>query len=141
MKKFGIIFTVTLFFLLGVSLWKFFTAVPPQFFPLNNPQGGYIITKQCPVQGWNASPVQNREIYCVTYKGEGVVSDGLNSTNNFFSVTVGKTSIDLQPFEDKPVMIIQGKFVSATMQCVQNVCKNIDGPLVVLNIDELKLVN
>ncbi len=140
MKKLGLIFTIIFFFAIGVFFWKYFLDIPPQFFPLNNAQGEYIITKQCPIQGWDETPVQNREIYCVNYKGDNVVLNDQHGSKNFFSVTVGKTALDLQSFEDKPAIITNGRFVSASMQCVQNVCKSIDEPLVVLDVDEVKLI-
>ena len=122
-------------------MWKLIIDKPPQFFPLDSQTGQYTITKECPPQGWKDFPVQNRETYCLNYSGEGVVLTEKYSNTNFFSVTIGKSAVDLSQFENKQVKNIKGEFVEASMQCVQNVCKDIGGRFVVLDIDAVELSN
>jgi hypothetical protein len=108
----------------------------PTFFPLNNSQGEYRITKGCPnAQGWDKQGSTQGEGYCVEYKGSGVFGN-----TNFFRITVGKSQIELTPFINKKVKNIQGKYTSSSKQCIRDKCIEIFGGYAVLDIDKLELV-
>src|SRR5438445_165414 len=81
------------------------------------------ITKGCPRMGGyekntNANP-QYQDGYCVEYTGDGVLNFP-QSRSNFYRITVGKSTQDLQPFINKDVIITSGKFVFADKQCIAN---------------------
>lgn len=120
-------------------MWGIFTDEPPQFFPLNSPQGTYVITKNCSSQGWEESTKSKMHTYCVNYSGSGVFMNKEHGNKNFFSVMVGKSTIDLKEFEDKSIASIQGRFVSSSKQCILNQCTEIGGPFVVLNITRVSI--
>jgi hypothetical protein len=120
-------------------MWGILMDEPPQFFPLNNPQGTYVITKNCPSQGWEENTTSNTHTYCVNYKGSDVFMNEEHGNKNFFSVMVGKSTIDLKEFEDKPITSIQGKFVGSSKQCIVDQCTEIGGPFVLLNITSVSI--
>lgn len=124
---------------LGWFIWAVLNDEPPQFFPLHNSQGTYLITRKCPGQGNTERFHPKGAIYCVNYKGSGIFMNEENGNTNFFSVTVGKSKVDLKKFEDKQVKNIKGKFVTSSKQCIEDHCVNIKGPYVVLDIDTLDL--
>lgn len=112
----------------------------PNFFPLKKSQGDYQITKNCPSgQGWGEHFAGEGNAYCVEYRGSDVFMNSQSGNSNFFRITVGKSAIDLEPFNEKKVKNIEGKFTSSSKQCVQDRCIDIYGPLAVLDIDKLEL--
>lgn len=124
----------------GWFIWEIATDEPPQFFPLNNPQGEYRITKKCPGgQGWVEKPQLSDNGYCLEYKGPDVFLNDNHGNTNYFSITIGKSPIDLEAYVDKRVKNIKGKYTSSSKQCIQNKCIEIYGPLVVVDIDKLEL--
>lgn len=137
-KKILPIIAVAVFAFIGWFAWEIFTDEPPHFFPLNNSQGEYRITKNCPNgQGWQEQFQGQGNAYCVEYKGPDVFMNDQSGNTNFFRITVGKTDMDLEQFNGKRVKNIDGKYTSSSKQCIQNKCIDIYGPLVVLNIDKL----
>lgn len=137
-----------LLLLLGVGIvafvawfvWAIITDEPPHFFPLDNVQAEYRVSKKCPNgQGWNEQVQAEGEGYCIEYKGSDVFSNDVQGNTNFFRITVGQSKINLEPFVGKRVKNIKGKYVSSNKQCVNGKCIDIGGPYVVLNIDELDL--
>lgn len=113
---------------------------PPNFFPLNNSQGNYKITKNCPEgQGWEENTKATGDFYCVEYKGTDVFGVDNGKKINFFRVTVGKSKINLSSFLNKNVINIKGKYSVSSSQCINSKCGNINGPLVVLDIDNLEV--
>lgn len=137
-KKVWVLIIIAIFVFIGWFAWEIFTDEPPRFFPLNNSQGEYRITKNCPNgQGWQEQFQGQGNAYCVEYKGSYVFMNNESGDTNFFRITVGKSKIDLEPFNGKKVRNIQGKYTSSSKQCIQNNCTGIYGPLVVLDIDKL----
>jgi len=121
-------------------VWALYTDEPPHFFPLNNPKGEYLITKNCPGgQGWDKKQVGESNAYCVEYAGPDVFMNEKEGNSGFFRITVGKSNIDLEPFLNKKVKNIEGKYTQSSKQCIQGKCTHIYGPLVVLNIDKLEM--
>jgi hypothetical protein len=130
---------------IGIFVSLFVIAIiadaPPTFFPLNNPQGSYKITKNCPAgQGWVEEFNGQGRAYCVEYKGPDVFMNVKNGNTDFFRITVGKSTVDLEPYVGKQVRINRGKYVSSSKQCIQDDCVDIQGPYVVLNINDITLV-
>ncbi|HLL61238.1 MAG TPA: hypothetical protein VK338_05955 [Candidatus Nitrosocosmicus sp.] len=121
-------------------VWEIYTDEPPHFFPLNNSQSEYRITKNCPNgQGWQQEVQSKGKAYCVEYKGPGVFMNKESGNTNFFRITVGKSNLDLEPFVGKEVKTIEGKYSSSSKQCIQGKCIDIGGgPFVVLDINNLK---
>lgn len=134
---------LTVFFaLLAFVLWFVYailTEEPPNFFPLDDAQAEYTISKNCPHgQGWtDTKPVGTA--YCLEYRGNNVLMKADYGNSNFFRITVGKTNIDLQPYLGKKVKNIQGEFTSSNKQCMQNVCTDIGGPFVVVDIQKIEV--
>jgi uncharacterized protein YbdZ (MbtH family) len=125
---------------LGLFLWLGFHDDTPHFFPLNNPNGEYMVTKNCPGgQGWKEQVEDKGKAYCIEYKGKEVFLNKESGSTNFFRITVGKSMTDLQPYLNKKVKNIQGEYKSSSKQCIQQKCIDISGPLVVLDIDHLEL--
>ncbi len=134
-----ILFSIVLFFI-GWFAWLIYTDEPPQFFPLNNPEGEYKISKKCPGgQGWGENINGSNNLYCVEYRGSGVFMDEESGNTHFFRVTVGKSKIDLDPYIEKKIKVIEGQFVSSSKQCILDNCSDIGGPYVVLNINNIEL--
>ncbi|MEX2012975.1 MAG: hypothetical protein WD967_01065 [Candidatus Levyibacteriota bacterium] len=137
-KKILLIIAAVVFIFIGLFAWGIITDKPPDFFPLNNSQGEYKITKNCPDgQGWQEQFQGQGNLYCVEYKGPHVfwIDEGENT--NFFRITVGKTDINLEQFNGKRVKNIEGKFSYDSKQCIQDKCVNVS--FVVLDIDKLEL--
>lgn len=136
----GIIVGIGIFAFFGWFVWEIATDEPPHFFPLNNPQGEYRITKRCPGgQGWEEKPHLQGKGYCLEYKGPDVFLNEEHGKTNYFSITIGKSRIDLEPFVGKMVKNVKGKYTSSSTQCIQNKCIDIYGPIVVLDIDKFEL--
>lgn len=130
------------FFVIGFAAWfvyEIITDKPPTFFPLNHPDGVYLITKTCPHgQGWTEQNPSQGNAYCIEYKGPDVLLNSENNNTNFFRITVGKSKIDLEPLVGKQVKSINGEYGSSSKQCIQNKCSEIGGPFVVLNIESIE---
>jgi hypothetical protein len=141
-KKISLVISGLIVIFISWFIWEIVTDRPPIFFPLNNPQGEYKITKGCPMeQGWNEQIMNPSNEYCVEYKGPDVFMNSEYGNTNFFRITVGKSNINLKEFEGKKVKNIQGQYVSSDKQCIQNKCVDIGGPLVVLDIDKLEMAD
>lgn len=149
MKKISIervLFTVLLTLGIGAILFVvwFIRAAnePPQFFPLNNSRARYSIVKSSNLsqgpgekESTNSSDLELPEQrFFVEYRGNDVFAG-----HNFFRIHVGNSKVDLEPLIGKDVMIIKGKFVDSSKQCIVNKCINIGG-WVVLDIYEIKVV-
>jgi len=118
--------------------WAIYTDEPPQFFPLDNPKGVYQITKGCPqAQGWEENGLTSGKAFCVAYKGPGVLLDAESGNNHFFSITVGKSKVDLTQYLGKEIKGIRGKWSNSSEQCIKGACIEINGPFVVLDIDDV----
>ncbi len=129
--------------LVGTFIYGIITDEPPKFFPLDDAQAEYTITKNCPSgQGWQEPRISDlNAAYCLEYRGDHVLwLDDFHQNTKFFSITIGKSPIDLEPFVGKRVKNVKGKFASSSKQCIQKQCVAIGGPFVVLNIDNLELV-
>jgi LysM repeat protein len=100
----------------------------PQFFPFNESSGEYVISQD---SSTDKSP------FIVMYKGP---NNGFITKNSegYISVIVGSTNYDLSKYLGKQVFITKGDFVSSSKQCVAGLCKDISGPYVVVNIDEMQ---
>src|SRR3989344_3139383 len=123
-------------------IYAIVTDEPPHFFPLNNSQGKYTITKNCPNgQGWREQFSGQGYAYCVEYKGADVFMNDESGNTNFFRITVGKSAIDLEPLIGKEVKSIEGKYVGSRKQCIQDKCVDIGGPYVVLDVNSSELVD
>ncbi|MFH1832708.1 MAG: hypothetical protein ABH816_00885 [Candidatus Levyibacteriota bacterium] len=110
-----------------------FNDASPQFFPLDNSQGEYKITRACPGGQGNMVdlmkdryPSDNYNEFCVEYTGKDVFMENPNQIN-FFRVTVGESKVNLEPFLDKKVKNVKGFWGTA-------------GNMAGLNIDSLELV-
>lgn len=122
--------------------YKIFTVEPPDFFPLNDTQAEYRVTRNCPIgQGWVEQTGIQGSAYCLEYRGNNVLMKEDHNDSTFFSITIGKSNINLETYEGKIVKNIKGKFTSSDKQCIKNKCIEIGGPFVVANIDRLELVN
>jgi hypothetical protein len=140
-KKLLILLVLGVIVFVGWFVYAIVTDAPPSFFPLDNPRGEYKITRNCPNgQGWTEQFQGQGYAYCVEYRGPDVFMNDESGNTNFFRITVGKSNIGLEQFVGKQVRIVKGKYVSSSKQCIKNNCVNINGPYVVLNIDNLELV-
>lgn len=125
--------------MLVVGWWNLTNEKPPQFFPLDNSESKYFVTRNCPPQGWHDKPAVLGETYCVIYNGTGVFLNEESGNTDAFTVVIARSKIDLRPFENKHVKNIKGEFVRSSKQCIKDKCININGPYVALNIDELEI--
>ncbi|MBI2327509.1 hypothetical protein HYU92_04280 [Candidatus Curtissbacteria bacterium] len=140
-KKLLILMAFGVIVFVGWFIYAIVTDAPPSFFPLDNPQGEYTITKVCPAgQGNIEQVVSPGNAYCVEYRGNEVFTGDSNTKSTFFRITIGNSKVDLEPYVGKEVKNIKGKYVGSSKQCIQNNCVDIGGPFVVLNIDSLTSV-
>ena len=125
-----------------VAIAKVVLFSPPQFFPLDNPNGSYKITKGCPSrQGWwetGAAGMKYGDGYCVEYRGANVF-DPQHTNTNFYRVTVGASRQDLRPFLNRSVTITSGRFDSADTQCIAGACVALGGTGTVLTLRSIKI--
>jgi hypothetical protein len=141
-KKVLILLFLGLVIFAGWFVYEIVTDEPPNFFPLGDTQAEYRITKNCPNnQGWVEQTQGEGIAYCLEYRGNNVLWKEDHGNSNFFSITIGKSNIDLSNYVNKKVKNIKGKYTSSGKQCIQNKCTDIGGPFVVVNIDRLELVN
>ena len=96
----------------------------PQFFPFNEQNGLYTVTKSSP-----DSPFEIR------YTGPGACC--LVDSAGYVTITVGATTYDLQPLIGKAIYILKGAFVHSDQQCVAGKCRSLGGPYAVVNIGEM----
>lgn len=138
MKK--ILIGIGAILVLGISYiaYEFATDKPPQFFPLNNPDGDYMVTKGCPNgQGWNRLSAGGVDNYCIEYQGTGVFGYK-NDVEAFYRITVGKSQVGLEQYVGRKVKNISGEFSPTSQQCIQTKCTEIGGPFVALDINTLE---
>jgi len=122
------------------SIYDMYTEEPMNFFPLDDKNAEYKITKNCPYgQGWEEKPQTTTHAYCLEYRGTHVVEMYEGKHTNFFSITIGKSKMNLEPYLGKKVKNIKGKYWDSTKQCIQDTCIAIGGPYIVVNIDHLEL--
>lgn len=125
--------------LIGWFVYKIFTYQQPHFFPLNNLDGEYTVTFECPHgQGWIEWAETDGSAYCIEYRGNRVFSSDGNA--NFFRITVGNSKVDLESLIGEKIIVTEGDFVSSSEQCVQDKCIDVGGPLVVLDIEEIQVL-
>lgn len=141
-KKILAIIIISIVLLISWFIYAVITDEPPHFFPLNDIQANYKITKDCPNnQGWNKSiTYQGGDAYCLEYTGNNVVWKEEYNNANFYRITIGNSKIDLESYIGKQVKNIKGKYRSSSKQCILNKCTDISGPYVVLDIDNLEIV-
>lgn len=147
MNKLLLIF-LTVFFIIsvvvvGIFLKIILTPDTPEFFPLHNSAARYTIVKSSVVgQGTEEKEIFYAStlpaLYYLEYRGDHVFDDAENK--HFFRVLIGKSNADLQSFINKNVVITNGKFTSATQQCIKNICNGSFGPMAVLDIYSLRSV-
>lgn len=99
------------------------SAKPPQLFPINRPDGEYLIT-------------QEYDYYMVKYKGPEAWNVGKDA-NGYTTVVVGETKYDLSRYLDKKVRITSGNFATSQQQCITVECKDFAGPMIVIGITGL----
>jgi hypothetical protein len=136
-------FLLGVFFICGLvsSLFYWFIMIderPPLFFPLHRSDAEYVVTRKCPNgQGWDVVSPPVDDDYCIEYRGVNVFMDSEN--RRFFRITVGRASMDLEPYLGKRVQIVDGEFVYATEQCIQTKCAKLSGSMAVLNVYAIEL--
>lgn len=141
LKKILLLFLVGFTIFAGVFIYGIITNKQPQFFPLDDAQAEYTITKNCPDAQGRREPKQNNlgNAYCLEYKGDNAMHiDEYYPNSKYFTVTIGKSDIDLATFIGKQVKNIQGEFVSSSKQCIKGNCVGIGGPFVVFDIDAIE---
>lgn len=139
-KKVLVFVVLGLVIFVGWFVYEIITDEPPHFIPLNDPQAEYRIIKGCPnAQGWGESKDFQGNAYCLEYRGDNVLMKEEHNNSEFFTITIGKSSMDLQPYEGKKVINIKGRYTSSDTQCIQNTCTKIGGPFVVVNITHIEL--
>lgn len=141
-KKIILVLLLGVISLIGMFIYGIVTDRPPEFFPLDDIYARYKITKNCPNgQGWEPqTQFYIGHAYCVEYKGDKVLMKEDFQNTQSFTITVGKSNVDLEPFLGKMVENIRGEYDSSSQQCIQGSCVDIGGPFVVLNIDSLEIV-
>ena len=141
-KKILILIALGLIAFVGWFVYEIVTDEPPNFFPLNEAQAEYKITKNCPNgQGWIEQTQAQGNVYCLEYRGNNVLWKEDHDNSNFFSITIGRSNINLESYIGKKVKNIKGKYTISGKQCIKNKCVDISGPYVVVNINRLDLAN
>lgn len=141
-KKILIVVAFGLIAFVGWFVYEIVTDEPPNFFPLNDVEAEYKITKNCPNgQGWVEQTQLQGNAYCLEYRGNNVLWKEDHSNSNFFSITIGKSNVNLETYIGRKVKNVRGKYTNSGKQCIQNKCVDINGPYVVVNIDSLEFTN
>ena len=141
-KKIIIFVAFGLMIFVGWFVYEIVADEPPIFFPLNDTQAEYRITKSCPNgQGWVDQTQAQGNAYCLEYRGNNVLMKEDHGNSNFFSITIGRSDINLETYIAKKVKNVKGKYTSSGKQCIQNKCIDIGGPYVVVNIDSMEISN
>ena len=109
-------------------IWTVKNQKEPRFFPFDEPSAEYSIVK-----------TSEDAPFMVKYKGPNAFPLNPNSDGSI-SVIIGKTKYNLDEFLGKNIYISKGDFVSSSQQCIANTCKDIAGPYVVVNIDEIQKI-
>lgn len=113
----------------------------PTFFPLNDVKAEYRITKNCPNgQGWIEQPQVQGNAYCLEYRGDNVLWKE-DRGSEFFSITIGKSDLNLESYLGKKIKNIKGRYTNSGKQYIQSNCIEINGAYVVVDIDSLEVVN
>lgn len=140
LARFGMAVIVVALCVIGWFVWAILTDKPPTFFPLNDKNATYAITKNCPGgQGWVEASGKYGDAYCLEYRGDHVFMKETHDNSEYFSITIGRSNIDLEPLVGRTVKNIDGEYASASKQCVLDVCTDIGGPYVVVNINSLEM--
>lgn len=139
-KLFLAIFSITVI-VGGFYLYKELTYVP-QVFPLDNTKAHYKITKGCPAQSggkeFGTKGMRENKGYCLEYRGDKIIKP-LGTEQNFYRITIGDASQDLERFLNKEIIITSGQFVQGDKQCVQNQCFSLGGSSTLLNLRSISL--
>ncbi len=114
------------------------TEQPPVFFPFDDPQAAYIVTKNDNLYFMNYVSIsdKNKSTICEDINGKQQCKEEINRG---MMVMIGKSDIDLKPYIGKKVKI-DGDFVYAKEQCIAQKCVDI-GSYAVLDIQSIKLAN
>lgn len=136
--------SLTIIVFIGIFLHEVWTDPAVGWFPLDDTQAEYTITRNCIPAGYGFDEPKTfaqSNIYCMEYRGGHVTWRELQGNANYFSIAIGKSEIDLAPFAEKKVKSIKGNFQwGDDKQCIQNKCINLaNGPFPQLNIKSLEL--
>lgn len=120
----GVVFIPVVIFVLWFA-WEMLRDDTPQFFPINEPSGEYVISK-------------NSGIFVVDYRGPNAFSVIDTDNDGTISVVVGKTAYDLEQYLGKQVVITKGSFRGRFReQCIASRCTAIGGPYAAVVIEEM----
>lgn len=133
----GITSFIALAFFLNIS-WSLFNEKPPQFFPFNDPEATYTITK-------------HGDNFMLKYESDGdmnshQICDRINGKTECrieidreIEVMIGTSKDKLEPLVGKQVHV-EGDFVYSDQQCIADQCHHIGG-WAVLNIEKIEEIS
>lgn len=118
----------------GYFFWNLRNDNPPDFFPFDDPDATYTVTKHGDNYMILYESTSNRNIHrvCDIENGERECRD---EVNRWVEVIIGKSHTELEPLVGKSVQV-NGDFVTSTKQCIASKCHDI-GRWAVLNIHSI----
>lgn len=104
---------------IGLFLYLYLTPEkPPNFFPLNNDDGTYVIFPCTITSG-------ELQTYCLRYTGEDVFVEGPRR-DGYFTIPVSAPDINLTQYVNASIDSVEGEFVVARELCYPSGCTGLD---------------
>lgn len=130
----SIISFIALAFFINIA-WSLFNEKPPQFFPFNDPDATYTITKHGNnfMLKYESTGDLNSHQVCDLENGKTKCRTEINRN---IEVMIGKSEDELEPLLGKQVTV-NGDFVYSDQQCIAEQCHHIGG-WAVLNIERIE---
>ena len=116
-------------------IWSLTHEKPPQFFPFNDPEATYTITKHGDnfMLKYESTGDMNSHQVCDRKNGK---TNCHTEINRNIEVMIGKSEDELEPLLGKQVTV-NGDFVYSDQQCIAEQCHHIGG-WAVLNIEKIE---
>ena len=132
--SFYLLICLIIILFITLIIYNLFTDKPPQFFPFDDEQALYTITKIDGIYyiNYKTTSERNKSYICEWEEGGGKRC-GWELNQNIEGITIGKSPVELELFLNKNLRL-RGNFVYDNKQCILERCEEI-GNRAVLNID------
>lgn len=123
--------------LLSTVAWSLTHEQPPQFFPFDDPEATYTITKHGDNYMLKYSSTGDMNAHQVCDRKEGK-TECRTEIDRDIETMIGNSDVPLEPLLGQPVRV-NGEFTYSNKQCVADECHDIGG-WAVLNIESIEAV-
>lgn len=135
--SFYLLVCLMIIFFVSLIIYTTFTDKPPNFFPFDDPDAIYTISKQNGIYyiNYKTTSEGNKSYVCEWVQG-GEKKCNWELNQNIGGIAIGKSPVELKLFLNKNLKL-SGDFIYDNKQCIVNRCQDI-GKRAVLNIDSIE---